>query len=287
MKANFHKLKHPIEEAFYVRKDIRSHFEDKWHFHDMLEMVCIVKGNGERFIGDSIASFRDGEVVVLGCRLPHVWKSKPEYSENEVVLQNCVAIVIQFPETFLGEQFLQLSEAKHIKSLIERAKRGIVFEGESREILAKKMHGVVKSEGMKRLIKFLKTLQVAAMANKFELLASPMFIDAIQHNDDKINKVYGYVMDHFREDINLTEVAQFAGMNKSAFCRYFRKCTKKTFSAFLNEVRIGHVCRLIREKGMPIMEAAYLSGFNSPSYFYKNFKIIKGISPSDYKSAVL
>jgi AraC-like DNA-binding protein len=252
----------------------------------MLEFVYIQQGSGTRYIGDSIDSFSDGEVVLVGSRLPHVWKSNIiEKSKSD--LKKCIAVVIQFPVDFLGNQFFQLTESKNINTLLKRAERGLVFEKDSKLTLAKKTISLLKLNGMERLIKFLDLLQCAAVSDNYKLLASPMFVDAIYNDDQKINKVFGYIMDNFTNEIKLSDAASFAAMNKTAFCRYFKKRTKKTFSTFLNEVRIGNACKLIREDDIPITEAAYLSGYNSPSYFYKQFKTIKGISPTQYQSTII
>jgi YesN/AraC family two-component response regulator len=112
-------------------------------------------------------------------------------------------------------------------------------------------------------------------------------VDTIVDSDPKINKIFGYVMDHFTESVELNTAAELVGMNKAAFCRYFKKRTKKTFSEFLNEVRIGHACKLISQDNLGITESAYLSGYNSPSYFYKQFKNIKGVSPTEYQSKLI
>lgn len=280
MKANYHKLNNPIEQAFHIRKDIRNYFDDHWHFHDILELVYIKKGNGVKYIGDSIDSFSDGEVVLLGAQLPHVWKSNL-LKDKEVTKNKCIAIVIQFSADFLGKQFMQLPESKRINALIKIAERGISYTNEDQKRLAKKIEALINFNGMERLIKFIELLQFAALAKNYKLLASPLFVDTMTDNDDKINKIFGYIMDNFTEDIKLDTAASLISMNKSAFCRYFKKRTKKTFSMILNEVRIGHACKLITQD-IPITECAYMSGYNSPSYFYKQFKAIKGISPTEW-----
>jgi len=72
-------------------------------------------------------------------------------------------------------------------------------------------------------------------------------------------------------------------MNKATFCRYFKKITHKTYFQFLNEIRIGHACKLlIEEENKNITDVAFLSGFNNMSNFNRQFKLIKGKSPSSY-----
>ena len=275
MKANYNKLNSPIDHAFHIRKDEVYSFNDKWHYHDMLELVYIIKGNGERYIGDSIASFHSGDIVLVGSKLPHVWNSKTTHKTKK-----CSAIVIQFSANFLGDKFLTLPEFTQIKALFQKAKRGISFN----EKIAKKITALMDYTGMERLTNFISLLQYMAITKEYSLLASPHFIDTIYGNDKKINSAFEFIMTHFMYDIKLVNIASEIGMNKTAFCRYFKNKTKKTFSSFLNEVRIGYACKLIREDYSDIQTAIYKSGYNSPSYFYKNFKIITGVSPTEYQA---
>jgi AraC-like DNA-binding protein len=283
LKATYRRLSTPIEQAFHIRKDVCDAFEDKWHFHDMCELVYIEQGSGYRLVGDSIDSFSEGEVVLLGSRLPHVWKSQHSRNVYEKEIK-CAAYVVQFPINFLGESFFELSESRAIKNLLSKAKRGIVFNRSTGKYLAERIIMMSEQQGMNRLVIFLDILQYAAKTSKYQLLASPRFLDSKVGSDKKMNAIFDYILDNFRDDIQLGEVAKIAGMNKTSFCRYFKNKTNITFSRFLNELRIGYACKLITEDTISINEAAYISGFNSPSYFYYQFKKIKGITPKRYQS---
>lgn len=281
MKANFRKLEDPIGQAFHIRKDNLTHFNDKWHFHDMLELVVILKGHGKRFVGDSIENFSKGDVILVGEKLSHVWRSNAPKNINSSKMK-CSAIIIQFPSTFLGSKFLELPESVKLKELFKNAERGISFQDETGKKLTEKVERLPQLEGMERLLSFLDILNLASHSNDYKLLATPLFKETIFNSDLKINKVFEYIMDNFSNPITLDEVAEIVSMNKTAFCRYFKNRTKKTFSSFLNEIRIGYACKLIREDNYGITEAAYLSGYNSPSHFNKQFRLIKKISPSKF-----
>lgn len=283
MKANLRKLKSPIEHSFHIRKDERTSFNDKWHFHEMLELVLIKNGQGKRYIGDSIESFSNGDVILVGAKLPHVWRSEVPYNDD-LSKMKCSSIIIQFSHDFLGPEFLELPESNQLKKLFNKAEMGISFQNKTRKQLAKKINGLLKFNEMERLIKFLDILQIASNSKDYKLLASPLFKETIFNSDLKINKVFEYIMDNFSDPITLDEVATIASMNKTAFCRYFKKRTKKTFSSFLNEIRIGYACKLIQEENIPVTEAAYLSGYNSPSHFYKQFRLLKNLSPTEFQN---
>ncbi|MEE9361704.1 MAG: AraC family transcriptional regulator [Cellulophaga sp.] len=281
MKANFRKINTSVEQLFHIRKEERSHFYDHWHFHEMLELVVILKGEGQRFIGDSVETFSKGDVILVGSKLPHVWRSNPPQNLDEIKTK-CISIIIQFPPNFLGAPFLDLVESKKINALFKNAEMGISFINNTSEILIKKIKKLLPLKGMERLLLFLEILHIASISNEYRLLASPLFKETIFKSDVKINRVFEFVMDHFSNPITLDEVAKVASMNKTAFCRYFKNRTNKTFTFFLNEIRIGYACKLIHEEKYSISEAAYLSGYNSPSHFNKQFHLIKNMSPSEF-----
>ena len=246
----------------------------------MLELVIILNGDGKRYIGDSIENFSAGDVTLVGEKLPHVWRSN--FKDNILSEEKCSSIVIQFSKDFLGSNFLNLAEATNLKNLYKRAERGVSFENETRKTIIRKSNKLLKLKGMDRLLLFLDILNIASKSKDNKLLASSLFKETAFKGDLKINKVFEYVMDNFSNDINLDDVSKIASMNKTAFCRYFKNRTKKTFSSFLNEIRIGYACKLIREEKHNISEAAYLSGYNSPSHFNKQFRLIKKVSPSEF-----
>jgi AraC-like DNA-binding protein len=72
-------------------------------------------------------------------------------------------------------------------------------------------------------------------------------------------------------------------MITSAFCKFFKKRTGKTFSHVLNEIRIGHACKLFIEQGLSVSDVCYSSGYNSLSYFNRQFKANTKYSPLEYR----
>ncbi len=282
MKAIFRKLNANIEKAIHVRKEVRDYFSDTWHYHEMLEFVVILKGQGKRSIGDSIEDFSNGDVILVGKKLPHVWRSSIVNDESQSQKECCSSIIIQFQSEFIGEKFIELSESVKIKKLFKNAEMGISFQNETRKKIFQKIKKLTKLKGMDRLLLFLKILDIASKSTDHKILASPLFKETILNSDKKINKVFEFVMDNFSNPITLDEVSDIVSMNKTSFCRYFKRRTKKTFTHFLNEIRIGHACNLLTEGSYSISESAYLSGYNSPSHFNKQFHTIKKISPSEF-----
>lgn len=97
-----------------------------------------------------------------------------------------------------------------------------------------------------------------------------------------LQRIYRYIYTHYEQEVSLQEVARMAGMSKETFCMYFKKRTLKTFTDFVNELRIHKSIRLARERGMSISEAAYASGFSNLSFYHRKFKEIMNTTPGKY-----
>jgi AraC-like DNA-binding protein len=107
--------------------------------------------------------------------------------------------------------------------------------------------------------------------------------DSFETEDDRINIIYDYSLKNFKRSIQLEEIAHVANISPNSFCRYFKSRTRKTYSQFLIEVRVGHACKLLIENNISIKQLCYESGFNNFTSFHKYFKMITGKSPLNYQ----
>ncbi|MFV0412903.1 MAG: helix-turn-helix domain-containing protein, partial [Oscillospiraceae bacterium] len=71
-------------------------------------------------------------------------------------------------------------------------------------------------------------------------------------------------------------------LNPSSFSRYFKRIHRKTFTRYLNEVRVGYACKLLLEDASRITTVCCESGFSNVSNFNRQFRTIKGMTPSQY-----
>src|SRR5689334_7733146 len=116
-----------------------------------------------------------------------------------------------------------------IQLLFERSRMGLHIYGETRQRISRQMHEMLALQGMERLICLLSILTVLADSTEYELLSSPELSGQNPKDSNRLNKVFNYVMDHFKEDIQLEAVADLANMSYSGLCRYFKNRTKKNF----------------------------------------------------------
>ncbi len=286
MQLEFEKVEPKINQSFYANHLRAERFPSPLHFHPEIEILLILEGTGTRLIGDSSGRFSPGELIMIGSNVPHVWYSD-RVSTNDMP-KTPETIYLQFREDFAGEPFMNLPESKNIKKLFSLSKRGIRLRGKTSHLVAEQLVSIIHSSGFSRVLKLMRILQLIAESNEYELLASPISQNQINHeNSKKLNKIYKYILENYHENISLQDMAFIADLSTSAFCRYFKKTTNKTFIQFLNEIRIGHACRLLQEeKNDSISHICYACGFNNVSYFINQFRKITGVTPMTYRNGM-
>jgi AraC-like DNA-binding protein len=275
MKPQIQKLPLSEQSPFVADRFMTPQFETPWHYHAEYELVLILKSQGKRFVGNHVSDYREGELDLLGPNLPH-WYRK---DEDQVIGGS---LVIHFREEFLGKSFVGIPEMQKIRLLFERSRMGIHFRGEARQEATQQMQAMLPLQGMDRLLCLLSLLTILAESTDYALLSSPELSGQNLRDSDRLNAVFEYVMNHFREEIRVEEVADLAMMSYSGFCRYFKNRTKKNFSHFVNEIRIGYACKRLMESDVSVSQVCYESGFNNMANFGKQFKKIVQCTPYQF-----
>ncbi len=249
-----------------------------WHFHPELELVYVNKGKGKRHIGSHLSYFNNSQLILIGSSLPHSGFTDRFTADG-------AETIIQFKENFLGDTFFNIPEMTQIRTLFNRAKKGLLFHIETKEEVGQKIEDLVNYKGIERIIKFLDILKVLALTEDYSLLNVDGFAFEIEPQDNRrIDNIFSHVQNNFTQHISLEEISDKVSMTVPAFCRYFKKVTGKTFTQFVNEYRIIHATKLLAEKPSSITDICYESGFNNFSHFNKLFKKFTGKSPLKYRN---
>lgn len=287
MKPHFHKVTTPLQSSFAIRHDRQPNFGRVWHYHPELELHYTIKGEGVRFIGDNVANFSEGELILLGENLPHTWRCDERYYQPESDLQ-VEAIVMQFRPDCLGKDLLMLPEAYLLPKLFEKAKHGMQIQGIARERIIHLMSMAVESENLDRLVLFLQILKTMAETEEYTgITAAHGFYKPNELETQRLNRICTYTMSNYKSEISLEEIAGFSNLSVTSFCRYFKMMTRKTYFDFLTEIRISHACRMLVENRYPISVVCFECGFNNISNFYRHFKKVTGMKPFEYKRKYL
>ncbi len=260
--------------------DQRKQDRAAWHFHPEIELVYVDQGSGKRHIGNHLSYYNEGDLILIGSNVPH-------FGFTDRLTGNSEEVVIQFKEDFLGPEFFEKPEMNQIKKLFKRGKQGIVFYGETKEVIGKKMSALTQMTPLNRLTGLLNILEQLSLSDEYKLLnIDSVIIEAKPQDNNRLELLYDFVNREYTRHIPLAEAANMVSMTEQAFSRFFKKKTGKTFTQFVNEHRLVHASRLLAEEPMGITDICYDSGFNNFSHFNKLFKKFSGKSPSQYRNEI-
>ena len=277
MKVYPFKIPKPENNALIYQEDIEVVFYDKLHQHNEIQISFIEKGNGTLLVGDSVSSYSENDIFVIGSNLPHAFKSDKNVATKSKML------TLFFTKTSFGDAFFELSEFAELNRFFKKTQQGLVVQNKKKEIIEilKKLKNATKLE---RFILFLEILKLIAKANIKPL---SNFINTKKYSDlegKKMRNVFDFTIENAHQTIYLENVANVANMTKNAFCKYFKRRTNKTYISFLTELRVENACKFLNSKeDLSIAEIAFKSGFNNISNFNRKFKEIKKVTPLQYK----
>lgn len=278
LKASLEVISAPQSASFVIQQFDKKGFEAPFHYHPEYELTYITEGEGKRFVGNNMAGFQNNDIVLIGSNLPHCWKLAKRNSKAG-------SIVIQFRSEFLRNDFFKFPEMSNIHKLLVRCSSGIEFNGKVKEMVKESMLSALKEKNdFKKLMILLDILNKLSLTKDFNLLnKNNIATEQSDDNRERISKVFAYIVDHFRNEVSLNKAAQTIGMTPNAFCKYFKKITRKTFMETVIDYRINFATQQLIETDKSITDICFDCGFRDISHFYKMFTFRKKISPSGYR----
>lgn len=245
-----------------------------FHQHEEIQISFIKKGCGNVIVGDSFTTFTEGDILIFGKNLPHVLKS----------VKKCTMISIYFSKENFGKEFFDLSDLKYIDDFLNESTKGFKIRSNNEKI-GKLIQELGNLIGFHRFNCFFTLLDLLNQSSKKQLCT---FIYDKQSNsveEKRMKLIMDYVMNNLDKEISLDEVSGIASMTKTAFCRYFKQRTNKTFFEFLIEIRIERACGLLtKNPDLSITAVSELCGYKNISNFNRKFKEIKLVSPKMLKN---
>ena len=286
MKPIFSDVKSLLKNSIYTKEIKSDKISDEFHFHNAYEIALIIEGNGRRIVGDHVDSFSNGDLIILGPNIAHASYSDKKY---HIIESNTKvhAIVVYFQPDWITKLHMDSAGFAPLKNLLNQLKRGIKIEGRTHDVVKKLLLKLHNADGLKTFITLFHILYEVSTSKEFSFLASARYSNTYNENDIKrINDVYKFVMENFTEIISLDDIASIANMTPSSFCKYFKNKTNKTFTHFVNEIRINYACELLMNRNLDISQISIQCGFNNFTSFNKNFKSFTKTTPSEFRSKI-
>ncbi|MDD5018013.1 MAG: helix-turn-helix domain-containing protein [Eubacteriales bacterium] len=112
---------------------------------------------------------------------------------------------------------------------------------------------------------------------------SSVFDFSMTKHSDLIKRVITYIRKNYMNKISLNDISDYTKLSVSYLSKIFKEQTDENLSAYINHVRIEHAKMFLLDDSIPLVEVAYLSGFEDQSYFSKVFKKVAKVTPGKYR----
>lgn len=253
-----------------------------WHYHKNFEISFITEGSGKRIVGDSIEYFQPGDLVFIGRKLPHVWIANKEVRTPSN--RNLEMVYLKFTPDVLPLQLLNLPEFKYCAKALALSERGIQIVGQTLNEVSELMLQLPYLKGFDRILHFYRMMNIIGRSGTNIHLASKGYLKKhFQTNDKRILTIHEYLMNHYRDEVDLKEIAAMVNMAEGSLCRFFKQNKGVTVFEYLNQIKVEFACNLLMNNELSIMDVCLDSGFNNLSHFNKQFRKNTGLQPSVYR----
>ncbi len=286
MKPSLERLPLQQGESFVVCDFNYNYYPTPWHYHPEYEIVLVTESTGKRFIGDHISDFAPGNLVLLGPNIPHTYRNDDKYYKKKSRLR-AKSIVIHFSENSLGNDFLKLPEAKPIRQLLLRSQHGLEIKGKTNDAVSDKLKEAISQKGLQRWQTLLHILSLLAESKQLKPITGTPQVGYNEKESARMCQVFDWVNSNYSSAIRLADAAEIAGMNQNAFSRFFAQRTRKTFSGYVQEMRLQKAALLLVEEELSVTEICYECGYNNISNFNRQFLNYYNMSPANYRKTFL
>lgn len=282
MSARFEQIILKEDESFFIGIFQDNLEKSTWHYHNNYEISFITEGSGKRIVADSIEEFQPGDLVFLGKNLPHVWiadKGQGIWSNRTLEM-----VFLQFTEKVLCSQLLSLPEFSHVARALLLSEQGIHIVCQTLNEVSELMLQMPYMKGFDRMLHFFKMIDIIGKSDSNIHLASKEYlITRFSSQNKRIATIHEYLMNNYREKINLEKLAGVVNMAEGSLCRFFKQNMGLTIFEYLNKIKVEFACKLLMDPSLNIMEVCLDSGFNNLSHFNKQFKKATGVAPLRYR----
>lgn len=254
-----------------------------WHYHNNFEISFITEGSGKRIVADSIDEFQPGDLVFIGRNLPHVWiADKEPHTSSSRSLE---MVFLQFTSDVVSPELMSLPEFKFIAKAVALSERGIQIVGQTLNEVSEIMLQLPYLKSFDRMLHFFRLMDIIGKSETNIQLASREYLRVrFSTGNKRIAAIHEYLMNNYREDVDLKCLAELVNMAEGSLCRFFRMNMGMTVFEYLNQLKVELACKLLMDRDLSILKVCLDSGFNNLSHFNKQFKKINGLPPSEYRN---
>jgi AraC-like DNA-binding protein len=255
------------------------------HMHDKIELLYCRSGAFKAFLNGVEHYFNKGDMLLINSNEIHQILSDTD-SDNSYM-------VLKFEPEMIYNSTQAIFEMKYVLPFtLSRSTHPKIFRAEDLAINEiPELMNEINREFTEKKYGYELAMRVCICRLFLWILRhwSSEGLDLNIHSDIsermmyELQRVFDYVNNHFSENIAVSDMAKMCNMSYSYFSRLFKRIMNRSFSEYLNHIRISKAEKLLTRTNMNITEVAMEVGFSDTGYFIQKFRSLKGISPRKFK----
>ena len=268
---------------FFIEK--RKHLTTEIHRHEFVQIIYVTKGSSEHVLNDNKFTIYKGDIFIMPPYVPHYffpggdaeiyeYEFTPEFINEKfsVDYKDNSFMDFAYLEPFLvAENKIKprLNLSGNVQRNVEDIFNNILLEYEQRE---KDFELVIKALTLQLLI------TVSRQYNRNEEPDENNYV-FMKHRDSLI-KTIDFINDNYMDSISLDDAVRVSLLSKSYFGYLFKHMTHKTFTEYLNGVRISNAVELLKTRhDLKVIDICFMTGYNNVNHFNRIFRAETGCTP--------
>jgi AraC-like DNA-binding protein len=284
MKPSFEKVSVPAGASWTLFHRRLTSFPFEWHYHPEYELTFTLNSLGQRYIGDHIAPYGDGDLALVGPNLPHTWQSARAIDPDAPH----VAIVMWFTQGWVEQVLRPLPEFRATCRMLDASTRGLGFSAETAAEARTRILALLERDQTAQVIGLIDLLAMLARDDGPTMLTAPALAAsaAADGEAERIAPVLSYLHARYSDPaLSVGMLARRVHMSLSTLHRLFRRHTHMSVTGYVTQLRIGRASALLIGGDRPVAHIAEEAGYRNLANFHRQFKAMKGVTPRAFRLA--
>ncbi|MEF9959201.1 MAG: AraC family transcriptional regulator [Niameybacter sp.] len=239
------------------------------HYHENIEILYFVKGNGVATCGANHVEVGPGDLLVVNSNELHFL-----YTTSTELDYYCLIADKSFCESFqVDVEDMMLQNLIQDRELVGSMERIIIEMGERQKHYKSAVQGLV-------------IVLLTQFYRNYSLNQRAVSDTTWNHKMDTVKKAIVYIKNNFTKTLTIDELCHHAGFSKYYMCRTFKEITGQTVVGYINFLRCDYARHLLSSGKYNVKESAEKCGIPNLSYFTKTYKKYMGHLPSQANQEV-
>jgi AraC-like DNA-binding protein len=283
MRPWFETVVMPTDRSWLLFDRQLPSFPFNWHYHPEFELTLTLNSTGMRFVGDHVQTYEDGDLVLLGPDLPHAWESHATLKGT-----NHRALVCWFTRAWIENLVQGSPELRAVGALLKEARRGLAFSRDASLAVRKQVLAFGAGTPQQQWLGLLKLLMDLSGDDQRTALASHTMEPVGGAREmARLGPVFSWLNAHYAEIPSMDHLAGLANLSVSQVQRLFKRSARMSVSEYVAQRRVGHACGLLVQGQLSMARIGETVGYTDGAHFARQFKLIKGCTPSEYRDLFL